>query len=163
MRLRHTWVDLSQAITQTSSFWEITYARGNLLCRDRIPTGRDDLRTEVYTLSGTTFHGRGSTSIILKKRWRHHAISSLILLTIICPARETGVNDRVYTSVQGFLPSSIRSKWQGIYFRARFSLLISCAREISFTSIEFPREVIICAQKYIPCHKRLFTGGEVPR
>ena len=51
-------------IAQSSSSWGITYTRKYVPRRDRIPTGRDNLRTEAYTLSGTTFHGRGSTSII---------------------------------------------------------------------------------------------------
>ena len=50
-----------------------------------------------------------------------------ILLNIILPVREIGVKDRVYTSVRDYLSSSIRSERQGIYFRARFSLLTSYA------------------------------------
>ena len=66
------------------------------------PPVRNNLPAEVYTLSVTTFHGRGSTA---KKNRDGTPVPSLFFISHIFPVRETGVNDRVFTSAGALLPS----------------------------------------------------------
>ena len=66
------------------------------------PPVRNNLPAEVYTLSVTTFHGRGSTA---KKNRDGTPVPSLFFISHIFPVRETGVNDRVFTSAGALSPS----------------------------------------------------------
>ena len=66
------------------------------------PPVRNNLPAEVYTLSVTTFHGRGSTA---KKNRDGTPVPSLFFISHIFPVRETGVNDRVFTSAGALFPS----------------------------------------------------------
>ena len=65
------------------------------------PPVRNNLPAEVYTLSVTTFHGRGSTA---KKNRDGTPVPSLFFISHIFPVRETGVNDRVFTSAGTLFP-----------------------------------------------------------
>lgn len=67
------------------------------------PPVRNNLPAEVYTLSVTTFHGRGSTA---KKNRDGTPVPSLFFISHIFPVRETGVNDRTYTSAGVHSPGS---------------------------------------------------------
>ena len=71
----------------------ITWASHDIPCQQRLFKGSDNLSEEWYTLSGTTFQGRGSTyycfrtSPPLKPKWRQ----GISFLTRAPPALETGV------------------------------------------------------------------------
>ena len=112
--------------------WLNSHRRGQPAHRSISPVSNDFSRTgqpkhrSIYPV-WNDFSRTGKYLNNIKEEMAPSCHLFFILLNIILPVREIGVKDRVYTSVRDYLSSSIRSERQGIYFRARFSLLTSYA------------------------------------